>query len=40
LKKKALKSAEKLFENAQKPRGQVELMIVPPIRKLVAAAGN
>jgi len=40
LKKKVLKSADKLFEKAQKPRGQVELMIVPSIRKLVAAAGN
>ncbi|MDO9566178.1 MAG: family 20 glycosylhydrolase [Candidatus Desulfaltia sp.] len=40
LKKKALKASDVLFENAQKPRGQVELMIVPSIRKLVAAAGN
>jgi len=40
LKKKVLESSDKLFENAQKPRGQVELMIVPSIQKLVAAAGN
>ena len=40
LKKKVLENSNKLFENAKKPRGQVELMIVPSIQKLVAAAGK
>jgi len=40
LKKNVLQGSETLFENASKPRGQVELMIVPSIHKLVAAASN
>lgn len=38
LKKRYLKNAEQLFEKAKQPRGQVELMVVAPIEKLVAAA--
>lgn len=38
LKKRYLKNAEQLFEKAKQPRGQVELMVVAPIQKLVAAA--
>ncbi|MGC9363126.1 MAG: beta-N-acetylhexosaminidase [Fidelibacterota bacterium] len=38
IKKRYLKNAEQLFEKAKQPRGQVELMVVAPIRKLVEAA--
>jgi len=40
LKAKHLSGSQKLFEKASKPRGQVELMVVPAIRKLVEAAGK
>ncbi|MBU1064975.1 family 20 glycosylhydrolase [bacterium] len=40
LKKNVVDASVVLFENAAKPRGQVELMIVPSIRKLVSAASN
>ncbi|MBN2601499.1 MAG: family 20 glycosylhydrolase, partial [Candidatus Marinimicrobia bacterium] len=40
LKKNVVDASVALFEKAAKPRGQVELMIVPSIRKLVAAASN
>lgn len=40
LKKRQLATAEQLFERAKQPRGQVELMVVAPIRKLVEAASK
>jgi len=40
LKKNVVDASVALFENASKPQGQVELMIVPSIQKLVAAASN
>jgi uncharacterized protein YqgQ len=38
LSKKQIESARAVLEKARKPRGQVELMVVSPIEKLVLAA--